>query len=143
MLNALVQEEPADATDPEILGQLEAVGIVKGKPFDPDARMRRVLEEAATVGNATARATMFDPRESEGFEYYPWSSWMNALFLGGYTFETPPPHVTAEGVQPLPPTGARKLHARTALLRLYRHHAGDVHAAYRRWLPVRVGLHRF
>ena len=39
---------------------------------------------------------------------------MNALFVGGYNFETPPPLMTAEGIQPLPPTGARKLHARTA-----------------------------
>ena len=55
LLNALVQDEPADATDPEILGQLEAIGIVKGKPFDPDDRMRRILEQAAAVGNTRAR----------------------------------------------------------------------------------------
>jgi hypothetical protein len=114
LLNALVQDEPADATDPEILGQLEAIGIVKGKPFEPDARMRAILEQAAEVGNATSRAVLFDPGESEGFEYYPASSWMNALFVGGHTFETPPPLANAEGIQPLPTTGARKLHARTA-----------------------------
>ena len=32
LLNALVQDEPADATDSEILGQLEAIGIVKDGP---------------------------------------------------------------------------------------------------------------
>ena len=114
LLNALVQDEPADATDPEILGQLEAIGIVKGKPFDPDDRMRRILEQAAAVGNATARALMFNPRESEGVSYYPGSSWLNVLFVGGYQFETPPPLVTPDGIQPLPPTGARKLHARSS-----------------------------
>ncbi len=113
-LNALVQGEPADATDPEILGQLEAIGIVKGKPFEPDERMRRILAEAAAVGNATSRVLMFDPRAAEGFEYYPGSSWMNMLFVGGYKFETPPPLVTEDGIKPLPPTGSRKLHARTS-----------------------------
>ena len=31
----------------------------KGKPFAPDARMQRILAEAAAVGNATARAIVF------------------------------------------------------------------------------------
>src|SRR5271157_1716287 len=42
MINALVQEEPADAMDPEVMGSLAAIGIVKGKPFAPDARMRGI-----------------------------------------------------------------------------------------------------
>ena len=29
-LNALIQEEPADALDPELTGQIAAIGIVKG-----------------------------------------------------------------------------------------------------------------
>ncbi len=112
-LNALVQDEPADAMDAEIMGQLAAIGIVKGKPFNPDARMRKILEEAAAVGNATSRVLMSDPREPEEVEYYPGSSWTNMLFVGGYTFETPPPLVTPEGIKPNTPTGARKLNART------------------------------
>ena len=36
------------------------------------------------------------------------------LWVGGYNFETPPPLVTEEGIKPLPPTGVRKLHSRTA-----------------------------
>jgi hypothetical protein len=114
LLNEVVQQEPADATDPETLGQLEAIGIVKGRPFAPDERMRGILEQAAAVGNATSRALVFDPRQAEAFEYYPGSSWSNMLFVGGYNFETPPPLVGPEGIQPLAPTGARKLHARTA-----------------------------
>jgi hypothetical protein len=35
------------------------------------------------------------------------------LFPGGYTFETPPPEVTPEGIKPYPPTGARTLNLRT------------------------------
>jgi hypothetical protein len=113
LLHRLVQDQPADAMDPEITGQLAAIGIVKGQPFEPDARMRTILDEAAAVGTATSRALVFDARESEGFQYYPGSAWTNMLFVGGYQFETPPPLVTPEGIKPLPPTGARKLNART------------------------------
>ena len=54
-IDELVQREPAGSGDPEILGQLAAVGIRKGQPFAPDERMREILEEAVDVGNATAR----------------------------------------------------------------------------------------
>ncbi len=39
-LNAVVQYEPAGAFNPEIVGQFAAIGIKKGKPFAPDARMK-------------------------------------------------------------------------------------------------------
>ena len=58
-LNAVVQKEPADAFDPELVGVFAAIGIKKGEPFEPDARMRRILTEAAAIANATARALSF------------------------------------------------------------------------------------
>jgi hypothetical protein len=113
MLNELVQDEPAGSTDIELMGELASIGIVKGKPFEPDERMRRILEEAAAAGSAISRALVFDPRASEGYAYYDGSAWGNMLWAGGYDFETPPPLVTKEGIKPLPPTGARVLDART------------------------------
>ena len=115
LLNELVQAEPAGSTGIELMGELAAIGIVKGKPFAPDERMRRILEDAAAVGSATSRALVFDARPSEAFAYYDdGSAWFTNLFVGGYNFETPPPLVTDEGIKPLPPTGVRKLHSRTA-----------------------------
>jgi hypothetical protein len=35
-----------------VLGQLAAIGIVKGKPFNPDARMKKILTDAAAVGKS-------------------------------------------------------------------------------------------
>ena len=119
MLNKLVQEEPLNTLDPELMGQIEAIGIVKGKPFAPDDRMKKILTDAANVANATARMLNFNPSESEGFFYYENSSWINMLFVGGYNFETPPPMLTKEGFKPFPPSGSRKLNSRTSFFIAY------------------------
>jgi hypothetical protein len=116
-IDAVIQEEPATAFDAELTGQLAAIGIVKGQPFRPDERMKKILTDAANVGNATGRTLCFRFREKWAF--YPKSSWQNPLFEGGYGFETPPPLITKDGVQPFPPTGARTLDARTAFFYAY------------------------
>jgi hypothetical protein len=112
-VNELVQEQPPEAGDPELLGLLAAVGIVHGKPFEPDERMRKILEDAAVVGNATARTINFAGRPQEGFEYYPGSAWFNMLFVGGYEFMDPPAEITPDGAVRAPSDGARKLNARS------------------------------
>jgi hypothetical protein len=119
-IDEVVQTEPADAGDPEILGQLASVGIVKGKPFEPDERMRAILEDAVAVGNATARTALFAPREQEGegFAYYEGSDWRNPLFAGGFEFLDPPPQITADGVVAAESDGARKLNSRIAFFYL-------------------------
>jgi hypothetical protein len=112
LLNENVQEQPTGSGDIELMGQLAAIGIVKGQPFEPDERMRRILDEAAAVGSATARTLVFDPRMDE-FGYYDASAWFNLMFGCGYDFETPPPLVTDEGIKPFPASGARAANART------------------------------
>jgi len=116
LIDEMVQEEPPGAGDPEVMGQLAAIGIRKGRAFAPDERMRAILEEAVAVGNATARTLFFAARESEGFAYYPGSAWFNGLWVGGYQFLTPPPEITAEGVVQHESDGARKLNSRIAFL---------------------------
>ena len=116
MLNEVVQREPVGSLDPEIMGSIAAIGIVKGKPFNPDARMRKILTDAAAIGAATGRTLNWRAREAESFAYYPGSAWVNYLFVGGYTFETPPPQVSSNGViTPFPATGYRTLNARTGM----------------------------
>ena len=121
LLNEAVQDEPAGSnTNIELMGDLAAIGIVKGKPFKPDKRMRGILEDAAAVGNAASRTLVFDARASEGFGYYDdGSAWGIPLWVGGYSFETPPPLVTQDGIEPLPATGARTLNARTSFFYAY------------------------
>ncbi len=121
MLDEVVQQEPAASLDPELMGAIAAIGIVKGQPFAPDARMKKILTEAVEVANATSRSLATCPRDPCWY-YYPGSAWWNSFFIGGYNFETPIPEIegpvqgglrTPEGVRSFPPTGYRTLDIRT------------------------------
>jgi hypothetical protein len=112
MLNEIVQREPATSLDPELMGPIATIGIIKGKPFKPDARMKKIMNEALALANASSRTLFMTPRHPSWF-YYPNSAWYNYLFVTGYQFETPIPLVTREGVKPFPPTGYRTMDART------------------------------
>jgi hypothetical protein len=116
MINANVQDEPATSYDVELTGQLAAIGIVKGQPFAPDERMKRILADAAAVGNAAGRLLNWQFAVAHpDWAYYPGSKWGSMLWQGGADFETPPPQFTREGMfKPYPPTGARTLDSRTA-----------------------------
>jgi hypothetical protein len=84
-LNAVIQYEPADAFNPELLGLFAAVGIKKGQPFNPDARMKKILTEAVAVGNATARALTFAPRKASVY-FYPDRKWSSPFAGMSYQF---------------------------------------------------------
>jgi len=112
MLNEIVQEEPGGVLSLEIMGSFAAIGIIKGQAFKPDARMKKILADAAAVGCATGRALNWRFTEKGGFGFYPGSAWYNMLFVGGSEFETPPAPVTKDGIKPYPPTGYRTLDAR-------------------------------
>ncbi|WP_297770402.1 DUF1254 domain-containing protein [uncultured Roseovarius sp.] len=88
-VNDIVQYEPSDSYHPEVLGQLAAIGIEKGKPFAPDERMKKILTEAVSVGNATARTITFRPRMKEAY-YYPDSAWYTGFVGGSYEFLSQP-----------------------------------------------------
>jgi hypothetical protein len=121
MLNEIVQQEPATSLDPEQMGSVAALGIIKGKPFAPDARMKKILTEALAVANATSRSLFMNPRDPSWY-YYPNSAWWNSLFVTGYEFETPIPMIDGpvrggeripEAAKAFPPTGYRTLDGRT------------------------------
>lgn len=84
-INAVIQHEPADAFDPEIVGLFAAIGIKKGKPFAPDARMKGILTDAVAVANATARAILFAPRD-ERVKFYSDRQWGTTFIGGSYAF---------------------------------------------------------
>ena len=81
-INEVVQAEPPDGQNPEILGLLASIGIKKGQPFKPDARMKKILEEAADVGAATVRTLAARPRD-DMFYFYPGKGVWSTPFPGG------------------------------------------------------------
>ncbi len=84
-LNAVVQHEPDNAFDPEITGLFAAIGIKKGKKFAPDARMKAILVDAVAVGNATARAITFAPRDPRT-RIWPDRQWYTTFFNASHEF---------------------------------------------------------
>ena len=115
LINQNVQNQPATSYDVELAGQLAAIGIVHGKKFAPDERMKKILSDAAAVGQATGRAlTWRYAMQHPEWTYYQGSHWGNMLWQGGAFFETPPPLYKDGMFEPLPPTGARTLDSRIA-----------------------------
>jgi len=85
-LNAVVQYEPADAFNPELVGQFAAIGIKKGKPFAPDARMKKILTEGVAIGNAVARSITFRPRLESAYFYPGKRQWYSSFTGGSHEF---------------------------------------------------------
>jgi len=94
-LNEVVQGEPVESSDRISLGYFASIGIEKGKPFSPDVRMKKILTEAAAVGDATARAITYRMRQKENY-FYENSAWRH-LFLGGSRFENQPGVLNLDG----------------------------------------------
>jgi hypothetical protein len=115
LINENVQMQPATSYDVELAGQLAAIGIVHGQPFNPDERMKKILSDAAAFGQASGRALNWRyAMQHPDWAYYEGSNWGTMLWEGGAFFETPPPMFEEGMFKPLPPTGARTLDSRTA-----------------------------
>lgn len=89
-LNEVIQKEPLDMLDPETRGLLASIGMVKGRPFAPDPRMKKILVDAVAIANATARSIVWYPRTDvnmQGTRLYPDtdSAWVMA-FVGKNVF---------------------------------------------------------
>jgi len=84
VLHETVDAEPAYKGYHNYYGELAALGIEKGRPFKPDARMKSILEEAARVGNAQMRVQSFGDRSPTRL---PWQDrqwqWASLRFEDG------------------------------------------------------------
>jgi hypothetical protein len=80
-LDKMIQYEPTEAFGLEQLGLLRALGIEKGKAFNPDERMKKILDTAAKTGLGMARAIAYQSREAET-KVYPDRNW-EYIFVGG------------------------------------------------------------
>jgi hypothetical protein len=85
-MHEIVSYEPADLFNKEQLGRLASLGIEKGKPFEPDARMQGIFEQAAKQAVAMSRVITFASRDPEE-KLYEGMSWGTPFVGGSSEFE--------------------------------------------------------
>jgi hypothetical protein len=81
VLAELVQQEPVQELDRIMMAMLRSIGIEKGKRFGPDEHMKKILEEAALIGEAMAMVNDFEKRGMPTAHYVDNSTWDVALLL--------------------------------------------------------------
>jgi hypothetical protein len=79
-LASILEIEPVEPRDYMIMAMLRPLGILPGKKFNPTPEQIEILEEAAIVGEAMARANSYEKR-FEGARVWPGKYWEKSLFL--------------------------------------------------------------
>ena len=80
LLAKMLDEEPVHERDRMMMAMIKPLGIEKGKPFRPDARQAKLLEQASVVGEAMARCLSYAKRQPEA-RIWPGTQWKNAVLL--------------------------------------------------------------
>lgn len=91
-LKKFVDHEPITAIDPELRGILASIGIIKGQPFKPTERQKKLLQKAVDTAPKMILALRQLGREDERNKYYKdrqyeraWGAgtaeWMQASYL--------------------------------------------------------------
>jgi hypothetical protein len=89
MLARFIDHEYADPADMEMRGVLATLGIQKGKPFDPDSRMRALLHKGAKTAYRIGRSLIYEPLVIvPNALWYPDRRWAS-VFPGNATFTAP------------------------------------------------------
>ena len=82
-LDEVIQREPSEMFSPELLGMASAIGIQKGKPFNPSSEQKALLTDAVAIGNATARSILFAPQDPKAYIYPGKAGYWQTGFPGG------------------------------------------------------------
>ena len=89
LLHRIIDSEPPYEEYRGEYGELATLGIVKGTPFEPDDRMKRILTQAAEIANAQMRVQSFADRRPDRVVWkdrkWEWAS----LRPENGTFDTP------------------------------------------------------
>ena len=84
-LDKIIQYEPLEMLDAETRGLFASIGIQKGKKFNPDERMKKLLADGVAIANAASRSIVWYPRyekNMKGVRVYPNT---DSMWLMGYT----------------------------------------------------------
>ncbi|MGK9200625.1 DUF1254 domain-containing protein [Sinorhizobium meliloti] len=79
-LKWLVDHEGANLADPDWLGMLAGLGIVQGKPFEPDEPTRAILDAAAKTGYQMSRVIGFQSKLGDAdLRVFDDRKWLNPI----------------------------------------------------------------
>jgi hypothetical protein len=79
-LKYLVDTEGVNLADSDWLGMLAGLGIVKGKPFEPDARTKKILSDAAKTAYDTSRVLGLQGASgAANYRVYADRQWVNPV----------------------------------------------------------------
>lgn len=94
VVHQAVQTNPLEGRDMAVMEGLRALGIQKGKPFAPTEVQRRILEDAALVGETWAMGNSFDKRDPvRHWTDDPDSQWQYILFMESPLDQMAPTHM--------------------------------------------------
>jgi hypothetical protein len=107
-MHEIIEYEPPEAFGKELLGRLASLGIEQDKPFNPDARMQKIFEQAAKEGVAMSRVIAFESRQPDA-RVYKDLRWESPFIGNSSTFDPDGYfnlearttfHFTADGITP-------------------------------------------
>ncbi len=79
-LKKLVESEGTSLADSDSLGMLASIGIAKGRPFEPDAKTRTILDHAAKTAYKMSRVIGFEEVVAgRSLRIYPDRRWINPM----------------------------------------------------------------
>lgn len=82
----IINNEVVQEHDRVMMAMLKSLGIEKGKTFNPDERQKKILTEAALVGEAMAKANTFEKRFDD--VYYNSETHWKYVMIWHWTHET-------------------------------------------------------
>lgn len=89
LLHEIVNSEPPLEDSRTHYGDLAALGIAAGQPFEPDERMKRILERAAVMGSAQMRVESLADRRPDRVVWKDRQWQWAALRFENGSFDTP------------------------------------------------------
>jgi len=87
-VKAMIDYEHLDFITPELRGTLASIGIIKGKPFDPDPRTKAIMNDAVQIAVAAARTISFNTKAARthvDYSIFEGTNWTTP-FVNGYDF---------------------------------------------------------
>ncbi len=80
VLSRFIDHEYVDPVDMEMRGVLQSIGIEKGKPYNPDAHTKDILDKAARTAFKISKMIGFDLiNYVPGTRYYKDKQWLNGF----------------------------------------------------------------